>query len=189
MTPDKPLRADARRNRTRVLEAAEQVFDAQGSTASTEEIARLAGVGIGTVFRHFPTKADLLTAIMKARRERVTAEAERLASDGEAGTAFFEFCTSLVEQAAEQKTMVDLLLGAGFDFQADKPIQGLQGAVDRLLRRAQEAGTVRPEVGTPEVIALLVGTCQAALNAGWDKELRDRTLDIIFAGLRPPARS
>jgi len=188
MTPDKPLRADARRNRARVLEAAEQLFDEVGSSVSTEEIAKRAGVGIGTVFRHFPTKEDLLKAILKARLERLTADAERLADEGAAETAFFEFCTRLVDQAARQKTVVDLLAREGAAFQTDKPIHGLQGVVERLLRRAQQAGAVRPEVGTPEVMALLVALCQAALNPGWTEDLRHRTLAIVVAGLRPTTR-
>jgi AcrR family transcriptional regulator len=184
MTPDKPLRADARRNRARVLETAEAVFDELGPSASTEEIARRAGVGIGTVFRHFPTKEDLLAAIMKARLEKVFAAADQLADSGDPGTAFFEFFAQLVAEAARKKTVVDLLIRSGIDFQADKPIGGLQDVVGRMLTRAQEAGAVRADVRLPEVMALLTGTCQAALSAGWDQDLRDRTLAIIFAGLQ-----
>ncbi|GAB3434193.1 SbtR family transcriptional regulator [Flindersiella endophytica] len=181
---EKPLRADARRNRARVLEAAEAVFDELGPSASTEEIARRAGVGIGTVFRHFPTKEDLLAAIMKASLQNVFVAAGRLADEGDPGTAFFEFFTHLVELAARRKTVVDLLVRSGADFQADKPIGRFKEAVGGLLERAQAAGAVRAEVQLPEVMALLTGTCQAALAAGWDQNLRERTLAIIFAGLR-----
>lgn len=184
MAPEKPLRADARRNRARVLEAAEAVFDEQGPSASTEEIARAAGVGIGTVFRHFPTKEDLLAAIMKARLEVVFSDADQLATEGDPATAFFEFFARLVAEAARKKTVVDLLVRSGVDFQADKPIGGLRDAVGRLLGAAQSAGAVRTDVELPEVMALLTGTCQAALSGGWDQQLRDRTLAIIFAGLR-----
>lgn len=184
MAPEKPLRADARRNRARVLEAAESVFDEQGPSASTEEIARAAGVGIGTVFRHFPTKEDLLAAIMKARLEQVFADADRLAAEGDPAAAFFDFFGQLVAEAARKKTVVDLLVRSGVDFQADKPIGGLRDVVGRLLHSAQSAGVVRTDVELPEVMALLTGTCQAALSGGWDQRLRDRTLAIIFAGLR-----
>lgn len=184
MAPEKALRADARRNRARVLEAAESLFEQRGPAVSTEEIARVAGVGIGTVFRHFPTKQDLLGAIMKAELEKVSAAAERLFAQGDPASAFFEFFEQLVTESARKKTVVDLLIRSGVDFQAGTPVGGLRDMVGQLLDRAQEAGAVRADVHLPEVMALLTGTCQAALSAGWGPSLRERTLAIVFAGLR-----
>lgn len=177
-------RADAVRNRARVLAAAEEVFDRSGPTASTAEIARVAGVGIGTVFRHFPTKQDLLVAIMKDRLARVGAEAEALVTGGDPD-AFFTFFTSLVDQAASKKSVVDALEQEGVDFVADKPVGLLRSQVEPLLRRAQEHGRVRTDAELPEVMALLIGVCQAALAVGWDAGVRERVLMIIFDGLRP----
>src|SRR4051812_5490623 len=87
----RPPRADALRNRARVLTAAEAVFAARGTSASTEEVAREAGVGIGTVFRHFPTKEALLEAVYVARLRRLAEEADALVSADDAGEAFFTF--------------------------------------------------------------------------------------------------
>ncbi len=177
-------RADAIRNRARVLAAAEEVFDRSGPGASTAEIARVAGVGIGTLFRHFPTKRDLLAAIMKDRRERVAEAAESLIT-GDDPDAFYVFFADLVAAAAGRKSVVDALVEEGVDLTVGKPIGALQGMIERLLRRGQQAGTIRPDVALPEVMALLIGTCQAAWSGGWQADLQQRTIKIIFAGLRP----
>ncbi|MQA88194.1 MAG: TetR family transcriptional regulator [Streptosporangiales bacterium] len=182
----RPLRADARRNRARVLEAAEAVFTAKGASASTEEIAREAGVGIGTVFRHFPTKESLLQAITGARLQRLIEETDALVAEGDPGTAFFAFFSRMVEGAAAKRSVVNLLAAAGIDIKVFKAVQVLEEAIETLLTRAQQAGTVRDDARLPEVLALLTGTCQAALNAGWERELQERVLAVIFDGLRPP---
>lgn len=181
------MRADAQRNRIRILEAAEAVFAAKGSSASTEEIAQKAGVGIGTVFRHFPTKEALLQAIIEALAERLTEETESLVAEGDPATAFFTFFTRMVEQAAEKKTVVDLLAEAGIDITVAKPVHFLRQAVEALLENAQRSGTVRGDVRLPEVVALLIGVCQAALHTSWEPDLQERTLAIVFDGLRPAA--
>ncbi|MEU9844544.1 helix-turn-helix domain-containing protein, partial [Actinomadura sp. NPDC048032] len=98
--PGRPLRADALRNRAKVLAAAEEVFAVQGTSASTEEVARKAGVGIGTVFRHFPTKESLLEAVLVALLKRLAAEARDLRAAADPGAAFFGFFTRVVSQAA-----------------------------------------------------------------------------------------
>jgi AcrR family transcriptional regulator len=183
----KGLRADARRNRARILAAAEEVFTEKGTTASTEEVAVRAGVAIGTVFRHFPTKQALLQAIMKGLLLRLTQQLRSLAANADPATALFTFITLMVEQAAEKKTVVDLLAETGFDIQVADAVQTLEAGVEGLLSRSQEVGAVREDVRLDEVMALLIGACQGALRAGWDHDLRQRTLAIIFDGLRPPA--
>jgi AcrR family transcriptional regulator len=181
----RPLRADARRNRTRILEAAEAVFAAKGTAASTEEIAQRAGVGIGTVFRHFPTKEALLQAIIGAQAARLADDIAALLSGGDPATAFFAFFTGMTERAARTKTVIDLLADAGIGISVAKPVHLLRQAIEDLLVNAQDAGAVRKDVSTPEVIALLVGVCQATLHTRWDRDVRDRTLAIVFDGLRP----
>jgi AcrR family transcriptional regulator len=180
------LRADAQRNRARILAAASQVFAELGPSASTEEVARRAGVAIGTVFRHFPTKDDLLRAIMKDLLQRLTAQVSQLAADGDPATALFGFITGMVEQAAARMSVVDLLAAAGNDIQVADALQALRHGVAELLARAQQAGAVRPDIQVAEVMALITSTCQGALQGGWDGELQGRALAIIFAGLRAP---
>ncbi|MGP4093235.1 TetR/AcrR family transcriptional regulator [Nonomuraea sp. KM90] len=177
------LRADARRNRERILAAAEAVFAERGASASTEEVAARAGVAIGTVFRHFPTKNDLLGAIVKALLHRLTEEAARQAGAGAPETALFSFFTHVVEEAAARRTVAALLSGGGVDVRVDKPLTQLEEPVGTLLRRAQEAGAVRADVRPDEVMALLAAASQAALLGGWTPDLRDRTLRIVFEGL------
>jgi AcrR family transcriptional regulator len=172
------LRADALRNRARILDAAESVFAESGPRASTEEVARRAGVAVGTVFRHFPTKNDLLAAIMK----RLLAQLVEDASKQDLHTFF----AHTVAQAAAKKTVVDLLAGAGVDIRLPDAVVPLEQAVGKLLQQARDAGTVADQVQIPEVMALLASVCQGALHGGWDQQLQARTLAVIFAGLRHP---
>ena len=187
MSSDAPkqLRADARRNRARILAVAETVFAEKGPSASTEEVAERAGVAIGTIFRHFPTKQELLQAIMKDVLSRLTEQAASLAVDGDPGSALFTFFTDLVAQAAEKKTVVELLTESGVGLSMADAVRPLQQQIAALLHRSQEAGAVREDVRLDEVMALLGATCQGALQGGWDHDLRERTLAIVFTGLRP----
>jgi AcrR family transcriptional regulator len=169
------MRADAQRNRARILDVAEEIFAAQGAAASTEEVARRAGVAIGTVFRHFPTKDDLLAAIMKRLLARLVEQAGELSGpDG-----LCTFFTTLVAQAAEKRPVITM---TGVDLTA--AMVGLQAAVGDLLAAAKEAGSVRADVGLAEVMALLTSLCQGALQGGWEAGLQHRTLAVVFTGLK-----
>jgi AcrR family transcriptional regulator len=179
------LRADARRNRARILAAAAEVFAEHGASASTEEIARRAGVAIGTVFRHFATKDDLLRAIMKDLLEQLTSQVSLLATEGDPATGLQEFFASIVGQAAAKKTVVDLLAAAGTDVSVSAAIQALEQGIGTLLSRAQRAGVVRRDLQVTELMALITSTCHGALHGGWDDRLQQRVLTIIFDGLRP----
>ncbi len=178
-------RADARTNRGRILDVAEEVFGAGGESASTEEVARRAGVGIATVFRHFPTKAALLQAVLVRRFDRLRERAEALLDAADPGAAFFDFFGHLVADAATKIAIGEALLEAGGDSdgEAARASNGLRQAVGTLLRRAQHAGAVRADVELPEVYALLVGTSRAAAHAHLDPEVKDRMLTIVFDGL------
>lgn len=170
----KPLRADARRNRARILAAAEEVFAARGASASTEEVAAAAGVAIGTVFRHFPTKRDLLSAILKD----LLAELREAAGSDD----LFAFFARVVTAAAAKRFVVDLLASDGVHVEVGGVVDLLAEAVGDLLARAQAAGEVRADVRLDEVLALLTAAAQGALR--WSPDLRERTLAVIFAGLR-----
>jgi AcrR family transcriptional regulator len=186
VTPEATVaqRADARTNRDRILTVADEVFGQGGPAASTEEVARRAGVGIATVFRHFPTKADLLTAVLVRRFERLRAEAEAARRAPDPGGAFFDLFTHLVTDAPTKIAIAEALLEAGGDRDgaAAEASLGLRRAVGAVLARAQRAGAVRDDVEPPEVYALLVATARAA---NVDAEVRARMLAIVFAGLAP----
>jgi AcrR family transcriptional regulator len=182
------MRADARRNRVRILDAARAVFAERGASASTEDVARQAGVAIGTIFRHFPTKNALLQAVVKDLMARLTDEVNAMIAGGDPATALFEFFTRVVEQAAANKAVFDRLAETGVEVHVGAAVQPLHQAIEALLEGAQQAGTVRDDVRAPEVMALLAATSQGALAAGWDRQLQQRTLAIVFAGLRPVTR-
>jgi AcrR family transcriptional regulator len=187
----RPLRADARTNRVRVLDAAEQVFGRGGESASTEEVARLAGVGIATVFRNFPTKAALLEAVLIRRFERLRDQAEGLAGAADPGRAFFDFYAHMVADASGKIAIAEALAGEGGDApgSAARASDELERAVGVLLGRAQEAGAVRKDVGLPEVYALLIGSSRAAALGHLDQNVQARALAVVFDGLAGPSRA
>jgi len=185
--PPRSPRVDAQANRTRILDVAEDVFGRGGESASTEEVARLAGVGIATVFRHFPTKAALLQAVLVRRFDRLREQAEALLDTADPGTAFFDFFRHLVLDAPTKIAIGDALLEAGGDHagEATQASMKLRRAMGALLDRAQRAGAVRDDVELPEVYALLVAMSRAGAHAALDDEVRSRTLTILFDGLAP----
>jgi AcrR family transcriptional regulator len=183
----RPQRVDARANRGRILDVAEEVFGKGGEAASTEEVAHRAGVGIATVFRHFPTKAALLEAVLVRRFDRLRDRAEALLDAADPGRAFLDFFGHLVADAATKIAIAEALLDAGGDEDGDavRASNDLRRAVGTLLHRAQRAGAIRDDVELPEVYALLVGTSRAAAHANLDEEVRARVLTIVFDGLAP----
>lgn len=176
----RPLRADARRNRARVLDAADEVFATKGVGASTEEVARRAGVGVGTVFRHFPTKEALLEAVLTARFARLAEEARGLAGAEDAGAAFFGFLNAIVDQSASKNAFAGALAQAGVDVEAALGRAGaeLWEALGVLLARAQAAAAVRPDAAVEQVVAVLVGASRAA-------DYAPSAVPLILDGLRP----
>jgi AcrR family transcriptional regulator len=181
------MRADAQRNRGRVLEAAEVVLARDGLSASMREIAELAGVGVGTIYRQFPTKEALYQAIVLDRMRRLAGRAGELAKAADAGEAFFAYFSTIVADSTVKKVLVDALAAAGIDPKAGAP--DIMGPIETLLVRAQQAGAVRRDVGMEELLALLSATCLAAQHNNWGEDLRTRTLAVVFDGLRPAARA
>ena len=184
--PGRAQRIDARTNRVRILDVAEEVFGKAGRSASTEEVARLAEVGIATVFRHFPTKAPLVEAVLVRRFDRLRDHAESLLHAPDPGTAFFDFFTHLVADAATKiaigEALADLTAHTD-DSPAAQSSLALRRAFAALLRRAQQAGAVRPDAELPEVYALLVATSRTTTHL--EPDTRTRMLTILFDGLTP----
>ena len=141
-TDERPLRADAQRNRARILEAAEVVFAADGIEAPVDVIAEKAGVGVGTLYRHFPTKEKLCEAILLDRLAALMADARALADADDPVAAFFGFLEHFVELGASKRDLIVAVMGAGLDFdEAAAPVkEELREAVGVLLQRAQDAG-------------------------------------------------
>jgi AcrR family transcriptional regulator len=180
------LRADARRNREKVLRAARAAFAKSGYDVPLDEIAARAGVGAGTVYRHFPSKEALFEAVITARIEDLVADAQARAATGEPGPAFFGFLGRIADEAADKRDLPDAMAIPGAVQNA------VRDALDLLLRRAQAAGAVRPGVTAADLIVLFKGMFASIRAAGptpqgpMDRDLRDRLFAIITDGLRPP---
>lgn len=178
------LRADAARNRARVLEVAYQTFAEEGLSVPIDEIARRAGVGAGTVYRHFPTKDALFRAIVTSRLQRLTDYANELTDADDPGAAFFAFVTLLVEQGKGDQGLVEAFAGVGFDIAAAIPgaERDFLAVLESLLTGAQRAGAVRADVDVRDIKTLVVG-CQAMLRHSGDLELTRRMLAVVQHGL------
>ena len=169
------LRADARRNLERVLDAAEQAFGASGPDASIDEIARLAGVGHGTVFRRFPTKDDLMYAVIERQVEEMRAIAEEALAADDPGEAFFDLVQRLAELNMSTPGLHRCVVHCG-----DKPgAAELEKLAARIVVRAQRAGAVRRDV-KPEDVRILV---RSALTTAPEGQWR-RHLAVVLDGLR-----
>lgn len=184
----RPLRADAQRNRARVLEAAEAVFAAEGISVPVDLIAEKAGVGVGTLYRHFPTKEKLFEAILIGRMVDITADARARVDAEDPGGAFFAFLRYLVQESALKRDLIQALVGAGVEIElaAAGVKRDLEAAVSELLEVAQRAGAVRSDVTSAVVLSLVGATCIAAGHPN-PAALPDNLLTIILDGLRPPA--
>jgi AcrR family transcriptional regulator len=181
--PTAPQRADGRRNQARVLEEAFAAFAAHGAAVSIREIARRAGVSTGTVTRHYPTKEALFQAVALHRIGHLVDSAEDIAAREPPATAFFTFFALLVRQGAADHAVGDALTGAGFDLQAaaSTAIRDFGAAMTGLLARAQRAGTVRADVDTADIKALIAG----CIARDGDGAAQLRMIEIACHGLRP----
>ena len=184
----RPMRADAQRNRARILDAAEVVFAAEGIEVPVDTIADKAGVGVGTLYRHFPTKEKLCEAILLERLASLAEDARAQADAPDAGAAFFGFLNHMADLSASKRDLIAAVMGAGIEFEeAAAPVkENLIQAVGVLLQRAQAAGVVRADVTADTVVSLVVGTCQAAVAHAdsFPSEQLNNVLGIVCDGLR-----
>jgi AcrR family transcriptional regulator len=184
--PARPLRADAARNRARVLEVAYETFAAEGLAVPIDEIARRACVGAGTVYRHFPTKEALFKAVFEDRVSHIVDDGRALLTSAGPGEALFAFLREMVRSGAADMGLVDALASYGMDVVSATPgaETAFLGVLDELLTAAQRVGTARADVGVPEVKALLM-VCKTA--QGYGNDVSDRVTDVIVDGLRVPS--
>ena len=184
-------RADALRNRERLLEAAHTVFGAGGPHASLEAVARTASVGIGTLYRHFPTRDALYEAVYRREVEQLVELAGELAACPDPVLALRRWLRANVEFVATKKGMAAALAIAahGTTELAAYTADRLAGAVGRLMDRAAAAGELRADVGPGDVLRLLVSLCYGSDAPGWQDDVL-RLLDVFVDGLRLlPARA
>lgn len=180
---DRPLRADARRNRERVLAAAQEAFAAEGISVPLDDIARRAGVGAGTVYRHFPTKEALFEAAILDQVEQITAHARALTTAADPGAVFFDFLAMMVLEGGVKRDLADALRAGGGEYPRTVS-HDLKEALGILLSRAQDAGAVRPEISVDDLLTIIKGVFLAVHEAGAAPGLRERTFAVIADGLR-----
>lgn len=185
-TDGRELRSDARRNLARILDAADEVFAAEGPAATTAEVARRAGVASGTVFRHFPTKAALVTAVFVRRLESLAVAAEEAGSSDRPGAAFSDLFARWAREFADKQVFVDALSAAGIDPAGAAGHAGyravrhrLDAALGALLHAAQAAGDIRRDVTVEDIHTLLAVPARSGPNRP-----PDTVLAVILAGLQ-----
>ena len=186
---ERPMRADARRNHERLVSAARDAFAQSGADAPLDDIARRAGVGPGTLYRHFPTRQALLAAVYRGDVDRLDTQATALAGTLAAPEALAAWLWLMLDHAKQKRGLgsaVKAMLAD--DAETSTYCRGtVRGAVNRLLTAARETGDVRPDVDADDVLRLVHGL-GIALESVPDHA--DRLLGIVLDGLRPqPDRS
>jgi AcrR family transcriptional regulator len=179
-------RADAIRNRERVLEAAKAVFSQGGPEASLEAVARCAGVGIGTLYRHFPTREDLYEAVYRREVEQLVELAKHLVETKITPVeALRRWLRAGVEFMATKKGMAAALAMAahGSSELAAYSLDRLTWAVGELLQRAAAAGEIRADIDPEDLLRALVGMCYAHDGTGWQAKVL-RLVEVFIDGLR-----
>jgi AcrR family transcriptional regulator len=183
---EKPMRADARRNRQRLLDAARQVFTEQGASASMEAIAKQAGVGVGTLYRHFPNRFDVVEAVYQDDVDELEESARRAVDELEPWPAVVAFFDAFLNYARRKGAMMSELQQA-FEKHPEfrsKMRQRIEGAFALVLDRAKAEGQVRSDVTGADVIALTAPICS---NAAISPEQTRRLVGVIVDGLRASA--
>jgi AcrR family transcriptional regulator len=180
-------RADSLRNREQLLKAAKAAFAESGADVPLEEIARRAGVGIGTLYRHFPTREAILAAVYRREVEQLSDSAEALLAARPPGEALEAWLHLLVDYMATKRVIAPALRAA--------PGEGAQvyaasgAAITEAMRRLAEAaiasGDIRPDVGPDDLYRMLVGLSHGYDQPGWEASAR-RLIAIVMAGLKPP---
>lgn len=183
---ERPLRADARRNRERIIESARLAFAECGPEAQMDDVARLAGVGVGTVYRHFPTKEALLAELVRQKFRLFADRArEALAQDGEPFVLIEDLLRHNATTAADDLGIQYAIANAGEQAwaQAQPEQDELIALTGELIDRARRAGTIRPDIEPTDIGMLMCGVC-STMGARPDFDWR-RHLELVIDTLRP----
>lgn len=181
--PERRRRADAERNRLRLLDVAQAAFASGEATVSLERIARDAGVGIGTLYRHFPTRVDLQAAVYRSQVETVCAAADEYMISATPDQALTGWLRAMVAYLATKRGLSRALVDSlGKDSQLITSCWGaMSDAAERLMTRAQEAGVLRDDIKPIDVLRLVHGVVIATERA---PDETDRLLGMMLDGLR-----
>jgi AcrR family transcriptional regulator len=180
------MRKNALANRERILIAAAAVFGANGELGSTEDVADRAGVGIATVFRHFPTKDALVEATLIGQFDRLRDQASRFGAELDPGAAVRELIAALIETSSTKLTLISLVGENGEFPPAVKEATGrVQATIGGVLARAKEAGVVAGDVTVDEFFVLVRGLGQATVTMPAAAMTLDRAVELVLRGLAP----
>lgn len=180
----RPLRADARRNYERLVEAARKVFAEQGAGASMEAIAKQAGVGVGTLYRRFPKRIDVVEAVWREDVDALVGTAERRLAESDPWAALEAWLRAYVDYGQTKRVFLNELHEA-FEKSPDMKVasrERITEAADTVLKRAQDAGVARRDINGADLMQLVSPMCTSpTLQAGQ----ADRLIAMILDGLRP----
>lgn len=179
-------RADAQRNRERILEAAKQEFTRSGADASLDEIAKQAGVGAGTLYRNFPTREELLKAVYHTEMEKLTAAAQKLAGTLPPVEALRAWLLLLVDAVAAKQLIAPALNALFGDYKKvfEASHAQLHEALRALVERAVQSGDIRKDLDPMDLVWAVVGVSNVASSPDWQPSAR-RLVDILITGSRP----
>ncbi|MFI5754383.1 TetR/AcrR family transcriptional regulator [Streptomyces sp. NPDC051569] len=185
--PPRPMRADARRNYVRLLAEARAGFAEHGTDASLEDVARRAGVGIGTLYRHFPNRHALMNAVFQEALASLLEQSRELASAEQPCAALVEWLRAIITHAGEYRGLAQALMSASHDTSSalSRCSVPMREAGGKLLVRAREAGHVRPGVSIDDLLQLTNAIALAAEQTPDDPDLADRLLTLTLTGLKP----
>ena len=179
-------RSDAQRNRERILEVARQAFSRSGANASLDDIAKKAGVGPGTLYRHFPTREELLAAVYRAEIEKLAAAEQKFAEELPPIEALRAWLLLFVDYIAKKQVIAPALNALLGDpkkvFEAS--YSRIWEAIRALVKRAIETGDIRKDLDPIDLLRALIGVASVATSPDWQQSAR-RLVDILIAGARP----
>jgi len=188
-TAQRPLRRDAERNRDRIVEAARTAFASDGIDVSVEEVARRAGVGMGTLYRRFPTKGDLIDAVLEDAFSEICQAAEEALELEDGWAGFTTFLERVFQLHVRNRGIKDVVASGQHDRRRLEALRAqMRPLVAELIRRAQEQGTLRADF-VPEDMPILIwtGGRVAELTSAVSPELWRRYLGFVLDGLRSDA--
>ncbi len=184
--PSRKPRADAQRNRERILEVARHAFTRHGAEATLDDIARQAGIGPGTLYRHFPTRDALIEAVYRSEVEKLTAAGQRFASTKPPLEALRAWMLLFIDHVADKRLILPAMdTVAGGSMRLIEGVRGhIHGAFLALVRRAIDSGDFRADTVADDIVRALIGVFHTIALPGWEASAR-RIVDILIAGSRP----
>ena len=184
--PARPIRADARRNRERILQVAKAAFTRDGAAASLDDIARQAGIGPGTLYRHFPTRDELITAVYQSEVEKLAAAEQHFAARLAPVDALRAWMLLYIDHVAEKKLIIPAMdtIDGGYMRLVEGSRSLIHAAFLRAVKRPIASGDLRSETDPDDFVRALIGMFYTTAMPGWEASAR-RVVDILIAGSRP----